>query len=308
MAVWFDTDLNRHEGRIFWFNTVQFSKSDVTRLPSYSPARLGRRATNYMLLGMSIPAVLDIHPIHPHNSSTTNAAIANEYLKSLNILFTEFETYQQIHPMDGSSASSLSRARLPQMFKRSATTRPRKSSGPVTDIGMPLQQSTSIPDKPPSTSHSHQTSIDMGGGSSSSSSTTVGAQPSAPPPMPTSFPTLSSFPPPAPNDAPNSTLLPNEGPYTHLLTPPLPFTPDFFTVFSTLCDVLIDAYQRLLQLLSNPQVCTSAMSEAFSKVDQRIRKIMVGGILREFESSCRDNAKKELMGVQKVVLGGLMGA
>ncbi len=302
------TDRSRHEGRIFWFNTIQFSKADVSRLPSYTPTRLARRATNYLLLGMSIPAVLDIHPPpHPQHTSAMSGAIAHDYLRSLNSLLSEFESFQQLHPQDGSSTSSLSRARIPQMFKR-AGTRPRKSSGPVSEIGMPLQQTTSapaMPEHPASSSHGHQPSLDTTNHSFSSSSTTLAAPPSVPPPA--SFPTLSSFPPPAAFDAPNSSLLPNEGSYTHLLTPPLPFTPDFFTVFSTLCDVLIDAYQRLLRLLSGPNVCTPVLSETFSKVDARIRKVMVGGIVREFENTCRESAKRELMGVQKVVLAGLMG-
>jgi len=46
----------------------------------------------------------------------------------------------------------------------------------------------------------------------------------------------------------------------------------------------------------------------FAKADARLRKVMVGGIVRDFENAARDNAKKELVGVQKVVLGGLMGA
>lgn len=290
---------------------MQFSKADVSRLPSYTPARVGRRATNYLLLGMSIPTVLDVHP--PQHNNLINGTIAQEYLRSLNALLAEFETYQQLHSMDGNSTSSLSRARLPQMFKRSGT-RPRKSSGtPVSEIGMPLQQSVSapaMPEKPPSSSHGYQLSLDTTHTNQSyaSSTSTLVAPPSAPPPVPTSFPTMSSFPEPAAFDAPNSSLAPNEGPYTHLLTPPLPFTPDFYTVFSTLCDVLIDAYRRLLQLLAGPNVCTPMISETFTKVDARIRKVMLGGIIREFETSCRDSAKRELMGVQKVVLGGLMGA
>lgn len=92
-----------------------------------------------------------------------------------------------------------------------------------------------------------------------------------------------------------------------MITPPLPFAPDFYTVFSTLCDVLIDVYTRMQQILSTPAVCTPTMSENFSKVDARIRKVMVGGIVKEFENASREAAKKELMGVQKVVLGGLMG-
>ena len=78
-------------------------------------------------------------------------------------------------------------------------------------------------------------------------------------------------------------------------------------VFATLCDVLIDAYQRLMQLLSSPAVCTPSLSDLFNKVDSRLRKVMVGGIIREFENASREAAKKEMMGVQRVVLGGLMG-
>ncbi|KAK7903428.1 hypothetical protein LTR67_001448 [Exophiala xenobiotica] len=297
-----------HEGRSFWFNTVQFTEGDIAKLPSYTPNRLSRRAVNFMILGMSIPTVLDLHP--PQNASTTSAAVAQDYLKSLNTLLTEFESFQQLHPPDGSTASSLSRARIPQMFKRAATTsRPRKSSGPVTDIGLPMLPPTS---SPPSFSegghHGSQPSIDAttsGGSFISSTSTLTTSSPSAPLPS-ASFPTTSSFPAPAPFDAPNSTLLPNEGPYTHLQTPPLPFTPDFFTVFATLCDTLIDTYQRLLQILTGPSACTPMISDLFTKVDGRIRKVMVSSIVREFENASRENAKREMMGLQKVVLGGLM--
>jgi hypothetical protein len=262
-----------------------------------------------MILGMSIPAVLDIHPQpHPSNTSSTNASIAQEYLRSLNALFAEFETYQQQHPPDGGTASSLSRARIPQMFKRSST-RPRKSSGAV---GAELTQTISAPAMPdgvPQTGHAHQTSMD-GVHSNSGFSTTSTQQSSAMSSGPgtASFPTTSAYPVPGPLDAANSTLTANEGPYTHLITPPLPFAPDFYVIFATLCDVLTDVYHRLMQLLSGPDTCTPLLSEMFTKVDARIRKVMVGGILREFEAASRDSAKKELMSVQKVVLGGLIGS
>lgn len=300
-----------HEGRRFWFNTVQFSETDIAKLPSYTPNRLSRRAVNFMLLGLSLPTVLDVHPQpHPQSSTTSSAAIAQDYLKSLNTLFAEFESFQQLHPPDGSTASSLSRARLPQMFKRAATTsRPRKSSGPVTDIGLPmLPPSASPPSLPEGGHHASQLSIDTtttGTTFTSSATTLVTPSPSASLPA-ASFPTASAFPPPAPYDAPNSTLLPNEGPYTHLQTPPLPFMPDFFTVFATLCDVLIDTYQRLLQILTGPMACTPMISDLFTKVDGRIRKVIVSAIVREFENASRESAKREMMGVQKVVLGGLM--
>ncbi|KAL2398007.1 hypothetical protein ABEF95_001145 [Exophiala dermatitidis] len=299
-----------HEGRSFWFNTVRFSEADIAKLPSYTPDRLARRAVNYMLLGMSIPTILDVHPQpHPKSTASASAAVAQDYLRSLNTLLLEFESFQQLHPPDGSSASSLSRARIPQMFKRAATTsRPRKSSGPVTEIGLPMLPQTSSPPNLPETGHATQPSIDTttsGNTFASSASTLATPSPSAPLPS-GSFPSTSAIPPPAPVDAPNSTLLPNEGPYTHLQTPPLPFTPDFFTVFATLCDVLMETYQRLLQILTGPGACTPTISDLFTKVDARIRKAVVSAIVREFETASRDNAKKEILGVQKVVLGGLM--
>ncbi|KIX04988.1 uncharacterized protein Z518_05860 [Rhinocladiella mackenziei CBS 650.93] len=300
-----------HEGRSFWFNTVQFNETDIGKLPSYTPNRLSRRAVNYMLLGMSLPTILDVHPqSHAQSTATSSAAVAQDYLKSLNTLLSEFESFQQLHPPDGSSASSLSRARIPQMFKRAATTsRPRKSSGPVAEIGLPMFPHTSSPPNLPETGHhGSQPSIDTttsGSTLASSAPTLVTPSPSAPL-QTANFPSASAFPPPAPFDAPNSTLLPNEGPYTHLQTPPLPFTPDFFTVFATLCDVLIDTYQRLLQILTGPPACTPVISDLFTKVDGRIRKVMISAIVREFENASRETVKREMLGVQKAVLGGLM--
>ena len=60
-------------------------------------------------------------------------------------------------------------------------------------------------------------------------------------------------------------------------------------------------------MVNGPNACTATLSELFGRTDARIRKIIVGGIVRDFEIAARDNAKKELNGVQRVVLGGLMG-
>ncbi|KAK5054603.1 hypothetical protein LTR84_001494 [Exophiala bonariae] len=301
-----------HEGRSFWFNTVRFTEADICKLPSYTVTRLSRRAMNYMLLGMSLPIVIDVHP-QPHAQSTaaTMTAVAQDYLRSLNTLLAEFESFQQLHPPDGSTASSLSRARIPQMFKRSGTiARPRKSSGPVSEIGLPMLPPTSSPPSMPEGGHHHvpHASIDTTAtGMTFSSNATTLVTPSPSVPLASgNFASASAFPPPGPFDAPNSTLLTNEGPYTYLQTPPLPFSPDFFTVFATLCDVLIDTYQRLIQILGSSSACTPLVSDLFNKVDARIRKVMISAVVREFESASRENAKRELMGVQKVVLVGLM--
>ena len=247
-----------HEGRVYWFNTLLFSKSDLAKIPFFEPKRLARRATNYLLLGLSLPNILDLNSSNPQ-----------ECLRALNALLIEFESYQQIHPPDGGSASSLSRARIPQMFKRAthASTKGRRSSS-ATDIGLPM--STSDP-------------TDL-------KAMTTGA---------TAGSTTSSFP------ASEQDLLPGEE-YTHLLTPSLPFDPDFFETFATLCEVLIDCYTRILNLIPSPAMCAPGTGEIFAKADAKVRKIIVSGIIKEFEDESRKGAKSEFAGLGKVVLGGLM--
>lgn len=248
---------SRHEGRVYWFNCLLFSRPDILRLPSFDPKKLAKRATNFLLLGLSLPSVLDLNTSNPV-----------DYLRALNALLLEFETYQQVHPPDGANASSLSRARIPQMFKRSATAKGRRTSS-ATDIGLPM--STSDPSE----------LKNMAGGSTPIATNSV------------------LF---APNE---QDLLPGEE-YFHLLTPSLPFDPDFFEVFATLCDVLIDCYMRITSLVSSPAQCAPGVAELFAKADARLRKVIVAGIIKEFEDATRAGVKAEVAGIGKVVLGGLM--
>ncbi|KAJ5787414.1 hypothetical protein N7457_002404 [Penicillium paradoxum] len=252
-----------HEGRLYWFNTVHFSRADITRLPYFEARKLSRRAINYLLLGLSLPTILDV------NSSPY------EYLRALNALLLEFEAYQAVHPPDGSSSSSLTRGRIPQMFKRAAHagTKTRRASS-ANEIGLPMQSSD------PSDLKGAAGNL----GSASSAAASV-----------TSFPLTES-----------ADLLPGEE-YTYLLTPSLPFEPDFFETFATLCDVLIDTYSRLMTLVASPTVCTVALGEIFSKADAKLRKIMVAGAVRELEDASRNTVKSEIAGVSRVVLGGLVG-
>jgi hypothetical protein len=246
--------ISSHEGRIYWFNTLLFSKSDLTRLPSSSPRNQARRATHYLLLGFSLPTILDL-----------NANSPADYLRALNALLLEFEQYQSIHPTDGTTPSSLSRARLPQMFKRAnlgGKTRRSSSAAGLNDYPLLTPAESPGVESPPPHDHSE--------------------------------------------------LLPNES-YTHLQTPSLPFDPDFFSTFATLCDVLIDCYTRILSMLNSPDSVASAgqgvpsvVGDLFNKADARVRKILLAGVVREFEESCRVGVKSEVGGVGKVVLGGLM--
>lgn len=248
-----------HDGRVYWFNTLLFMKSDLSKMPFFEPKKLARRATNYLLLGLSLPTILDL-----------NASNPQEYLRALNALLTEFESYQQIHPPEGTSASSLSRARIPQMFKRAthASTKGRRASS-ATDIGLPMHASDPNDLK----------TMSNGTGAAASGA--------------------SSFP------SSEQDLLPGEE-YTYLLTPSLPFDPDFFETFATLCDVLIDCYTRIMSLIPSPNAIAPGTGDIFSKADARLRKVMVAGIIKEFEDASRSGAKAEFAGLGKVVLGGLM--
>lgn len=229
-------------------------------MPYFEARKLARRATNYLILGLSLPSILDL-----------NASNPLEYLRALNALLVEFESYQQIHSPDGPSSSSLSRARIPQMFKRAthtSGTKGRRTSS-AADIGLPM--STSDP-------------ADL----KSMTNTAVSTGSSA-----VSYPIS------------EQELFPGEE-YTHLLTPSLPFDPDFFETFASLCDVLIDCYTRIIGLLPSPALCVPGVGEIFAKADSRLRKVIVQGIVKEFEDASRSGAKAEMAGVNRVVLGGLM--
>jgi hypothetical protein len=224
----------------------------------FDSRKLARRATNYLLLGLSLPTVIDL------NSSTPL-----EFLRSLNTLLTEFESFQQIHTENGTNASSLSRARLPQMFRRGPAGKGRRTSG-AGDLG-------GYGD----------------GGANGSMASNGGANQT-----PTAVMTFGL-------GGEGNDLLPGEE-YTHLLTPSLPFDPDFFETFATLCDALIDAYTRLISLIPSPRDCTPPVAELFGKADARVRKIIIQGVVKEFEDTSRSGLKQEVGNVGKVVLGGLM--
>ncbi|GAW17042.1 hypothetical protein ANO14919_064920 [Xylariales sp. No.14919] len=245
-----------HEGRIYWFNTLLFDKPDFARMPYFDSRKLARRATNYLLLGLSIPVVIDL-----------NSATPLEFLRSLNTLLTEFDSYQQIHTENGVSSSSLSRARLPQMFRRPGGKGRRQSGAANIEYA------------------------DPNGASFIKDGSAVNAAPA----------TVINF---GLGGEGNDLIAGEE--YTHLLTPNLPFDPDFFETFATLCDVLIDCYSRLISLLAGPKDCTPVILELFTKADQRVRKIIINGVVKEFEDSSRTGLKQEVANVGKVVLGGLM--
>lgn len=188
-----------------------------------------------------------------------------EYLRIFNTLLAEFEGFQNAHPADGTT-STMSRARIPQMFKRTLGTTgsrtSRRTSG-AADIGLPYSASDFTGEGMSNANHPSST-----------------------------FPSSE-------ND-----LLPGEE-YNFLLTPSLPFDPDFYETFATLCDVLIDCYTNIMKQVSGPSVCSAILAEAFTNADKKVRKIIVQGIVKEFEDASRNGAKSEISGIGRVVLGGL---
>lgn len=254
-------------------------------MPYFDSRRLARRATNYLLLGLSLPTVIDL------NSNTPM-----EFLRSFNLLLTEFDSFQSLHPETG-GASALGRARIPNLnvFRRATpSSKARRSSSATNDIlyesdagGMMTNGSNGSISGPAGGSSS---GLGGGGGGGTSIMGNGGLGGSA---------SVVSF------GQSEADLLPGEE-YVHLLTPSLPFDPDFFETFATLCDVLIDAYTRLLALLSSPRDCNAAVAELFTKADARVRKIIVQGIVKEFEDTSRNGVRTEVANVGKIVLSGLM--
>ena len=241
-----------HEGNIYYFGTVHYSPAALHTLPSLHPAKLGRRANNYLVLGNSLPALLDL-----------NSGSPLEYLKALSALLQEFETYQNLSGVE-TSGNSLSRGRMGQMFK----------SGMGLGIGKGRRASTAT----------DAIALPPNGDS-------LGLP-------------KSSIDPHSPIDSSPVNASGHE--FQHLVTPHLPFEPDFGTTFATLCDTLIDTYARLLDLVAGPDQCSAAVGEAFAKADKAVRKILVANVMREFEDSTRASVKGEVAGLGRLVLGGLM--
>ncbi|PHH70109.1 hypothetical protein CDD82_7338 [Ophiocordyceps australis] len=255
-----------HEGHIYWLNTYLFERSDLSRMPCFDARKLARRATNYLLLGISIPTIYDLYSSSPM-----------EFLRCLNALLSEFDSFMQLHGESSSAANSLARARLPNMFRR-AGGRSRRSAS-ATDLA-PMDDGT--PTSGAGAGAGGNANTSNGGGGNSSTT-----------------PSVMSF------AASESDLLPGEE-YTYLLTPSLPFDPDFFETFATLCDALVDCYARFLSLIPSPRECPAPVADLFNKADARLRKIIVQGVVKDFEDHGRSHARTEVASIGKVVLGGLM--
>ncbi|KAK5729474.1 hypothetical protein LTR17_011894 [Elasticomyces elasticus] len=196
-----------------------------------------------------------------------NSGSPLEYLKSLTALLQEFETYSGLD----SGSGSLSRAKVGQMFK----------------TGMGLGNRSGMRSGRRTSAVTDSIALDASRASLLTLPGQVGGDG---------------------GNSPSDTTSPimNGHDFHHLLTPHLPFDPDFNTTFATLCDTLIDTYANLLSIISGPEACTPMVGEAFAKADKAVRKILVANVMREFEDGTRQGVKTEVAGLGKLVLGGLM--
>ncbi|KAK4993062.1 hypothetical protein LTR66_006109 [Elasticomyces elasticus] len=266
-----------HEGHTYHLSTLHLSQQTLnSTIPSLHPTRLARRSTAYLLLGSSLPALLDLNSTSPL-----------DYLRALSALLAEFETYQNLHSPDGGGGNSLTRNRMAGMFKSGLGMGIHGGGGGGRKTGG--RRSSAAADGA-ALDHHHFTNNNNNNNHSTAS---------------LSPPTL--HPPTTSSDHHHPATDPHT--FTHLLTPPLPFDPHFATTFATLCDILIATYTDLLSLIAgapDTAVGAAGLADAFAKADKAVRKVLLAGIVREFEEGTRAGVRGEVGGVGRLVLGGLM--
>lgn len=274
-----------HEGRVFWFNTHLFTRNSLTLSIYSDPKKLAKRARQLFLLGNSLPAVLDL-----------GTSSASDYLRALTLLLAEWETYVASAPGGGrrdhagsislaASAGAASVRGVTKLFSRPH--KPRRGSS-AADHSLVLERTRShsggAEDAAPLPLLPAVAAAQMVGGGGGGGGGVGGV------------------------------ALAEEEAYVYLALPALPFDLDYFETFATLCDVLIDAYTKVLMLVgrgpevgAGPPDAKGGVPELFQKADAKVRRLLVQGVVREFEDACRTGVKRELARVGKEALGGIVG-
>ena len=80
-----------------------------------------------------------------------------------------------------------------------------------------------------------------------------------------------------------------------------PFEPDFVQTYCSLLVVLAEAYQHILSVTTSPIDCTQNLLVTFQKVDEKIRKNILGCVVKEIDDFCRAEAQSELDGLEKFI-------
>ncbi|CAG8445465.1 5687_t:CDS:2 [Dentiscutata erythropus] len=89
-----------------------------------------------------------------------------------------------------------------------------------------------------------------------------------------------------------------EGEYTYLFVPNIPFDLDYFQTFYTLCDMLVEVYNKLLG--ANNIVATNFI-ESVLKVDGKFKKI-ISQVSKEVDTLARNNLKEELRIIDPIIM------
>ncbi|CAO3615787.1 unnamed protein product [Cunninghamella blakesleeana] len=82
------------------------------------------------------------------------------------------------------------------------------------------------------------------------------------------------------------------GEYVHLIVPHVPYELNYFEVFFTLCDALIEVYQKFMSGIENNQY-TQSYFELVLKCDGKIKKLF-SMITKELDALARNAIKDEL--------------
>ncbi|TGZ85274.1 hypothetical protein EX30DRAFT_337656 [Ascodesmis nigricans] len=289
-----------HEGRVFWFNTHLIPRQDLSRILHSDTKKLYKRAANLFILGNSLPNILEIG-----GPGGGGAPAALEFMKAWYQLLQEYETYIALPPgrregrshagsvsmgsgsgsgmsmgmHSGSAAAAAAGAvKLKTLFSRRQGSRrgstaasdfERARSGSVPGTGVMPMPSLSDDPMP----------LSLGGmGGSGASGAAVLAAASGQ----------------------------QQEEYMYLSTATAAFQVDFFEVFATLCDVLIEVYSKVLKLVDTPQSCGQGVGEGFVKADGKVKRLVVGVTVREWEDAVRTGVKREIVGIGREVLGGMM--
>ena len=80
-----------------------------------------------------------------------------------------------------------------------------------------------------------------------------------------------------------------------------PFEPDFVQTYGALLAVLAEAYQHILSVTTQPVDCTQNLMVTFQKVDEKIRKNILGWVVKEIDDYCRAETQSELDGLEKFI-------
>jgi len=65
--------------------------------------------------------------------------------------------------------------------------------------------------------------------------------------------------------------------------------------------ILTEAYEWLAAKLSSPIDCTQNVMVAFQKIDEKIRKNILGWVVKDMDDYCRNEVQLELENLQRFV-------